>query len=109
MADVAARTILLLLLLIMSCSGLAPVALGAQVADGYLPVEPAPTPRQTWVVSSGEHFWSIASSHVGDTLGHPPTALQVVEYWRSLVDANLPVIRSGNPDLIHPGEVLELP
>lgn len=108
MADVAARTILVLLL-ITSCSLLAPPALGSQVADRYLPVETAASPKQTWVVRSGEHFWSIATSHVGDTLGHPPTAPQVVEYWKSLVDANLGVIRSGNPDLIHPGEVLELP
>ncbi len=109
MADVAARTILVLLLAIMSCSGLVPAALGSQVADRYLPVETAANPKQTWVVRSGEHFWSIATSHVGDTLGHPPTAPQVVEYWKTLVAANLSVIRSGNPDLIHPGEVLELP
>ncbi len=108
MADVAARTILVLLL-ITSCSLLAPPALGSQVADRYLPVETAASPKQTWIVRSGEHFWSIATSHVGHTLGHPPTAPQVVEYWKSLVDANLEVIRSGNPDLIHPGEVLELP
>ncbi len=108
MADVAARTILVLLL-ITSCSLLAPPAFGSQVADRYLPVETAASPKQNWVVRSGEHFWSIATSHVGDTLGHPPTAPQVVEYWKSLVDANLEVIRSGNPDLIHPGEVLELP
>ncbi len=108
MADVAARTILVLLL-IMSCSLLAPAAHGSQVADRYLPVETAASPKQTWIVRSGEHFWSIATSHVGDTLGHPPTAPQVVEYWKTLVAANLSVIRSGNPDLIHPGEVLELP
>jgi hypothetical protein len=33
----------------------------------------------------------------------------VRSYWLELVRANTPALRSGDPDVVHPGEVLVLP
>lgn len=42
-------------------------------------------------------------------LGRTPSIEEVSTYWRNLVAANLAEIRSGNADLIYPGEVVALP
>ncbi len=55
----------------------------------------------TYVVVRGDSFWRIAARHAGPE--------DVASYWRRLVAANAATIRSGNPDLIYPGEVIELP
>ncbi len=60
------------------------------------------------VVQSGEHLWGIARTHVGVD-GTPADGERVADYWRHLVEVNRPTLRSGDPDLIHPGEVLLLP
>lgn len=72
------------------------------------PPEPAAVPR-IHVVEPGEHFWSIAGSEVEDHLGRPASDAEIAEYWVGLVRANRDRIRSGDPDLIHPGEILQLP
>lgn len=61
------------------------------------------------VVRRGEHLWSIAESEL--RVRHGPTAgpPQVAAYWRRVVEANRGSIRSGDPDLIHPGERVRLP
>ena len=56
------------------------------------------------VVRPGEHLWSIAATIAGDT--HPE---QVARYWRRLVETNRERLRSGDPDLLYPGERLRLP
>ncbi|MDX1659872.1 MAG: LysM peptidoglycan-binding domain-containing protein [Nitriliruptorales bacterium] len=63
----------------------------------------APAPR-THVVQPGEHLWAIAAHAVR---GAPPE--EIGRYWRRLVRANGDRIRSGDPDLIYPGEVVHLP
>lgn len=92
-----------------------------QVAPPATPLLPIPRPRPTatpvrptatdaraevhqHVVRPGEHLWSIAAGVIGD--GSPQ---DVAEYWRRLVEANRHRLRSGHPDLIHPGERLVLP
>ena len=65
------------------------------------PTVPAP---RTHVVQPGEHLWAIAARAAR---GAPPDG--VARYWRRLVMANHDRIRSGNPDLIYPGEVIQLP
>jgi LysM domain len=65
------------------------------------PPVPAEPPRQH-VVAPGDSLWTIAVRQVADDG-------DVTPYWTRLVDANRHTLRSGNPNLIHPGEVVELP
>jgi hypothetical protein len=64
---------------------------------------------QNYTVVKGDHFWNIAKNHLQDTLKHKPTEDEVAHYWVKLVAANRATIRSGNPDLIYPQEVVKLP
>jgi hypothetical protein len=58
----------------------------------------------TYVVVAGDNLWSIAAAHVGAT-----RAADVAPYWRRVVDANRTTLRSGDPNLILPGELVVLP
>lgn len=68
-----------------------------------------PATALTHVVVSGEHFWSIAERRLLDVLGGPASVAQITDYWVRLVRFNQASLRSGDPDLIHPGEVIVLP
>lgn len=69
---------------------------------------PAPPPS-TFVVEPGDHLWAVAERQVAAVLGRRPSPGEMVGYWRRLVAANADVVRSGDPDLIFPGERLRLP
>lgn len=75
---------------------------------------PAPTrtatPDQAEVtVQPGDSFWILAARHLEAIRGHTPTDAEVGPYWIRMVEANRHHIRSGDPDLIFPGEVVILP
>ena len=73
---------------------------------------PAPTAGATHTVATGEHLWSIAAGQVATATGKPPAGLspaEIAPYWRRVVELNLHRLRSGNPNLVYPGEVVELP
>jgi hypothetical protein len=62
-----------------------------------------------YVVQPGDSFWSIAMTRV-EAAGPDPAIGRVASYWWMLVQANradLPV--PGNPDLLFPGDTVELP
>lgn len=61
------------------------------------------------VVAPGDHFWGLASAHLAAILRRPPSDAEIVPYWLEVVDANRRHIRSGDPDLIYPGEEVVLP
>lgn len=63
----------------------------------------------TWLVRPGDHLWSIAGEHLAIVLDRQPTADEHRRYWVQVVEAACPVIRSGDPDLIYPGEEIPLP
>jgi len=72
-----------------------------------MPAAPAPT---TWTVTVGESLWTIAEEVLGDAWGRPPADAEVDPYWRALVERNRGRLADpADPDLIHPGQVLELP
>ena len=52
-------------------------------------------------VKSGESFWAIAASLRSET--------DIAPYWLKMIELNLETIRSGDPNLIFPGELLLLP
>jgi nucleoid-associated protein YgaU len=70
---------------------------------------PVSLPTTTHTVAPGDTFWSIAEDVVrGDARSTSDD--DVVSYWRALIDVNRDRLRvPGEPDLIFPGQVFELP
>ena len=63
----------------------------------------------TYTVRPGDDLWSITAAHMTRQQGNPPAVSGLTELWQKVVDLNRDRIRSGNPDLIFPGETLVLP
>jgi hypothetical protein len=73
---------------------------------------PSPPAGATHTVARGEHLWSIAARQVATGTGNPLvdlTPADIAPYWRRVVEVNRPRLRSGDPNLVFPGEVVELP
>jgi nucleoid-associated protein YgaU len=54
----------------------------------------------------------IAREHLSQQRGGgsgAPTNREVAEYWHRVIEANRDRLRSGDPDLIYPGEEIILP
>lgn len=60
------------------------------------------------VVTEGDHLWALAERRVSEVLGRPAADHEIAPYWREVISSN-PELRSGNPDVIYPGEVIVLP
>jgi nucleoid-associated protein YgaU len=100
---------------------LARVALVAAVVTGALAADATPRSAEirlpvtiTYVASSvvvepGDHLWRISSTRLRSELGRSARDAEIWPYWRKVIDANVTRLRSGDPDLIYPGEVIELP
>jgi hypothetical protein len=80
------------------------------------PPAPAPPPPATRPglhrVVEGESLWSIARSSLALGTGRDEGELrnrEVAAYWVRVLLANRGRLRSGNPDLIYPGEYVRLP
>lgn len=106
---------------------------GAAAADEPLPppalsepaaVEPAdrggaagsgarePAGERVHEVAVGEHLWGIAAADLAARRGVAESELAEAEIrarWQQVVAANAERLRSGDPDLIHPGERIALP
>lgn len=76
---------------------------------GYAPIEVQGAEPATVVVESGDHIWKISKESLGDKLQREPRNEEVHPYWVETIEINLDSIRSGDPDLIFPGEELVLP
>ncbi len=63
----------------------------------------------TWLVRPGDHLWSISGEHLAIVLDRAPTPDEHARYWVRVIEAARPVIRSGDPNLIYPGEEIPLP
>ena len=75
-----------------------PVALGeGEAPDGSAVVQP------------GDHLWKISATHLEGILDRPAEPGEIDPYWRVVIEVNRASLTSGNPDLIFPGEVIELP
>jgi len=69
-----------------------------------------PTPvidLRSHAVEPGESMWAIAQAEVEQMDGMPDQP-EVGSYWAQVVELN-PDVRSGDPDLIYPGEQINLP
>lgn len=76
----------------------------------YPPVVTSPpsTPGVT-IVQPGDHLWKISEQHLFNLLEREPSDAEVSPYWRLTIEENLGDLRSGDPDLIFPGERVKLP
>lgn len=85
---------------------------GAQPADsessGSAPEDRVPGDG-AHQVAVGENLWTIARARLIAAGVEAPDDRTVHGYWVRLIAANLPDLRSGDPDLIHPGDALHLP
>ena len=64
-----------------------------------------PDDPDTVVVEKGDHLWKISARHLDEPAGNG----EIAPYWRRVVEVNAPRLRSGDPDLIYPGEIVQLP
>jgi hypothetical protein len=73
------------------------------------PTEPGEPPG-TVTVTRGDHLWSLSEQHLQRVWGRDDLEdHEVARYWVQVIDLNRARLRSGNPDLIYPGEVVLLP
>jgi hypothetical protein len=69
-----------------------------------------PSRGRAYVVQSGDNLWRIARAEVIRTSGDArPNDTRIAPYWRRLISANQATLRSGDPSLIFPGEIVTLP
>lgn len=105
----------------------APVAVAEEVVPiprGSLPPPPVTPPLPTEsestnphaagvageiVVRAGDHMWSLAEERLASVRGRTVSDSETALYWLEVIAVNLSRIRSGDPDLIFPGETLILP
>ena len=64
-----------------------------------------------WTVQPGDSFWLIAAETLADRAGHVRhDDTEIAIYWRTLIHENIEIlVEPGNPDLLLPGQVLQLP
>lgn len=84
----------------------------ATAKSSYLPTQ---IPRDategptTVEVQPGDHLWRISAKFLSDRLGREPPGDVVAPLWREVIATNIAGLRSGNPDLIYPGELISIP
>lgn len=61
------------------------------------------------MVQPGDNLWRIAESELARAAGRAPNDSQIAAYWQRVIAANRPTLRSGDPSLIFPGEIVTLP
>lgn len=79
---------------------------GEGAAPDRSAIESAPT---TVTVAPGDNLWNLARDRLTTVRGRPPTDHDTFVYWRKVIETNRDGLRSGDPDLIFPGEVIVLP
>lgn len=86
----------------------------AQRLGGGLPVPTAivaatgqPPADAEYVVAAGDSLWAIAERRL-QAEGRAASVDEIAGYWRAIYAANAGLV-GPDPDLIHPGQVLELP
>jgi hypothetical protein len=64
------------------------------------------------ITAPGDSLWTIAASRLAQGTGRDTASLTTVEvthYWVRLCDLNRSRLRSGDMNLIYPGEAIVLP
>jgi nucleoid-associated protein YgaU len=82
----------------------APIPESSALREGAAP----PGPQDRYSVQRGDNLWTIAANRLADS-GITRSNSRIAPYWRELIQENRSGLRSGNPDLIFPGETVTLP
>ncbi len=87
---------------------------GAPTAEPDEPAEPGildgpGTAGTVRVVAPGDSLWLLAEEELADRWGRVPSERETGAYWRRVVEANRDHVRSGDPDVLYPGEIVTLP
>jgi hypothetical protein len=95
-------------------AGDAPAPVGAPAVTPSTPLLPGTPPAASTsvVVQPGDNLWTIAADALARATARDRAGLddeEVARYWRAVCDANATTVRSGNLDVIVPGEVIALP
>ena len=62
------------------------------------------------MVERGDNLWDISEDRLEDDLGRDATDAEVAPYWQQVIDTNQDrYVQPGNPSLILPGQVIDLP
>ncbi len=71
----------------------------------------APLPDSgAWTVRPGDHFWRVAEGVLTSVWHRSPSDRETTPYWRQMVETNRSrLVDPTNPDLLIPGQVIELP
>jgi hypothetical protein len=72
------------------------------------PPAPVARPHEHRVVA-GDNLWTIARAELARRDGRLPQDPEIVPYWLRVVAANRATLRSGDPNLIYPSEIVILP
>jgi hypothetical protein len=67
------------------------------------------TTEATYTVERGDNLWTISASYLRNSINSEPTIAEIDGYWRAVIEANRDTLRSGDPNLIYPGELVTLP
>jgi hypothetical protein len=90
--------------------GEVPAALPSVTETPPAVIAPASLTTDRWTVKPGECFWTIAESVLHRAWGRPPSEAEIVPYWQRLIAANRSALaHPGDPDLIFPGQVFDVP
>jgi hypothetical protein len=73
------------------------------------PVASAPLPARTYEVRAGDNLWRISRGELVIRGNAQPDDSTIARYWQAVIAANRTTLRSGNPNLIFPGELVALP
>jgi len=66
-------------------------------------------PEATHVVMEGDNMWTIAADYLTSSVGSSVDSSRIAAYWRVVIEHNRSTLRSGDPNLIYPGELIILP
>jgi hypothetical protein len=75
-------------------------------------IPPTPAPPRAGrhvVVRAGDNLWLIARNALTRDGARRPSESEVAHYWRAVITANRSTLRSGDPSVIFPGEIVSLP
>ena len=82
---------------------------GARAPDPGVKSDDAGMTR-TRVLVPGDHLWGVADETLQAAWGRQPTDGEVTPYWVRLIKHNRSKLADpNNPDLVFPGQVIELP
>lgn len=67
------------------------------------------TQEYPYTVVAGDNLWTAAEAHLTAVMGRAPSEAETATYWSHMIDTNRSRLRSGDPDLIFPGEIIVCP